>query len=91
MNYSWKKNDYNTGTQLNVSNWESLYPLLYFDLSYQTEQVSRDPKQLVLRYRINQASTARFSITCHCSLWNKMLSLIKLVISLSSFKESASP
>ena len=62
MNYSWKKNDYNTGTQLNVSNWESIYPLLYFDLSYQTEEVSRDPKQLVLRYRINQASTAGFQL-----------------------------
>ena len=62
MNYSWKKNDYNTGTQLNVSNWESLYPLLYFDLSYQAEQVSRDPKQLILRYRINQASTADFQL-----------------------------
>ena len=62
MNYSWKKNDYNTGTQLNVSNWESLFPLLYFDLSYQAEQVSRDPKQLVLRYRINQAATADFQL-----------------------------
>ena len=62
MNYSWKKNDYNTGTQLNVSNWESLYPLLYFDLSYQAEQVSRDPKQLVLRYRINQAAAADFQL-----------------------------
>ena len=58
MNYSWKKNDYNTGTQLNVINWESLYPLLYFDLSYQAEQVSRDPKQLILRYRLNVASHA---------------------------------
>ena len=62
MNYSWKKNDYNTGTQLNVINWESLYPLLYFDLSYQAEQVSRDPKQLILRYRINQASAADFQL-----------------------------
>ena len=62
MNYSWKKNDFNTGTQLNVTNWESIYPLLYFDLSYQTEEVSRDPKQLVLRYRINQASTADFQL-----------------------------
>ena len=62
MNYSWKKNDYNTGTQLNVSNWESLFPLLYFDLSYQAEQVSRDPKQLVLRYRINQAAAADFQL-----------------------------
>ena len=62
MNYSWKKNDYNTGTQFNVSNWESLYPLLYFDLSYQAEQVSRDPKQLILKYRINQASTSDFQL-----------------------------
>ena len=62
MNYSWKKNDYNTGTQLNVSNWESIYPLLYFDLSYQTEEVSRDPKQMVLRYRINRAATDAFQI-----------------------------
>ena len=62
MNYSWKKNDYNTGTQLNVTNWESIYPLLYFDLSYQAEQVSRDPKQLILRYRINQASTVDFQL-----------------------------
>ena len=60
MNYSWKKNDYNTGTQLHVSNYESLYPLIYFDLSYQADQVSRDPKQLVLKYHINQASTADF-------------------------------
>ena len=62
MNYSWQKNDYNTGTQLNVSNFESLYPILNFDLSYQAEQVSRDPKQLMLRYRINQASTADFRV-----------------------------
>ena len=62
MNYSWQKNDYNTGTQLNVSNWETLYPLLYFDISYQEEQVSRNPKQLVLRYRINQAATAGFQL-----------------------------
>ena len=33
-----------------------------FDLSYQAEQVSRDPKQLVLRYRINQAATAGFQL-----------------------------
>ena len=66
MNYSWKKNDYNTGTQLNVSNYASLYPLIYFDLSYQTEQVSRDPKQLVLKYRVNQASAADFQIHAIC-------------------------
>ena len=62
MNYSWKKNDYNTGTQLNIANFTSIYPLIFFDLSYQAEQVSRDPKQLMLRYCINQASTADFRV-----------------------------
>ena len=41
---------------------ESFYPLLYLDLSYQAEQVPRDPKQLILRYRINQASTVDFQV-----------------------------
>ena len=55
MNYSWKKNDYNTGTQLNIANFTSLYPLIFFDLSYQANQVSRDPKQLpyLLVYKSN--------------------------------------
>ena len=51
MNYSWKRNDYNTGTQLNIANFSSLYPLVYFDLTYQTEGVSRDPKQLNIKFR----------------------------------------
>ena len=44
MSYAFRKNDYNTGTQLNVSNFTSLYGLIYFDLTYQKEVVTRDPK-----------------------------------------------
>lgn len=62
MNYSWKKNDYNTGTQLNRANFESLYPLIYFDLTYQAEEVTRDPRKLVFRYTVNQASAADFQL-----------------------------
>ena len=62
MNYSWKKNDYNTGTQLNIANLKSLYGLIYLDLSYQPEQITRDPKQLVLKYRVNTASAADFQV-----------------------------
>ena len=53
MNYSWKKNDYNTGTQLNIANFTSIYPLIFFDLSYQAAQVSRHSKQLILKYPNN--------------------------------------
>ena len=53
MSYAFRKNDYNTGTQLNVSNFTSLYGLIYFDLTYQKEVVTRDPKQLILHYRLS--------------------------------------
>ena len=83
MNYSWKKNDYNTGTQLNVINWDSLYPLLYFDLSYQAEQVKqRSLNQLILRYRIKSTKYCRFSNYMPLFSMNKILLLIKLVINL---------
>ena len=47
MSYEMQKNDYNTGTQLNLSNSNSLYPLKYFDFSFRVEKVTRDPKQLI--------------------------------------------
>ena len=53
MNYSWKKNDYNTGTQLSVSNFSSIYPLIYFDLTYQEDRPTRDPKKLNLKYTMS--------------------------------------
>ena len=49
MSYAMRKNDYNTGTQLNTSNYNSLYSLIYFDLNYQMEKVTRDPKQKIFR------------------------------------------
>ena len=52
MNYSWKKNDYNTGTQLSVSNFSTIYPLIYFDLTYQEDRPTRDPKKLNLKYTL---------------------------------------
>ena len=58
MSYAFRKNDYNTGTQLNLHNFTSLYGLIYFDLNYQKEVVTRDPKQLILHYRLNTAPAA---------------------------------
>ena len=62
MAYSWKENDYNTGTQVNVLNYESLYPLIYFNLTYQADSATRDPKKLLLKYTINQASTIDYQV-----------------------------
>ena len=58
MEYAYRKNDYNSGTQINIHNFSSLYGLIYFDLTPQKENPTRDPKQLVLNYRLNAAPAA---------------------------------
>ena len=62
MAYAMRKNDYNTGTQLNTANYNSLYPLIYFDLTYQSEKVTRDPKQLIFRYRLTANTDQNFAV-----------------------------
>jgi len=62
MAYSWKENDYNTGTQVNVHNYATLYPLIYFNLTYQADSATRDPKKLLFKYTINQASTVDYQV-----------------------------
>ena len=62
MSYAKRRNDYNPGTQLNISNYNSLYSIIYFDLSYQAEKVTRDPKQLIFRYKLTADSTANFRV-----------------------------
>ena len=62
MSYAHRKNDYNTGTQLSLSNYNSLYPLIYFDFSYQAENITRDPKQLIFRYKITGDAGDGFSV-----------------------------
>ena len=65
MSYAMRKNDYNTGTQLNLANYNSLYPLIYFDLSYRAEKVTRDPKQLIFRYKLNANSAGDSPFSVH--------------------------
>ena len=40
MAYAMRKNNYNTGRQLNLANYNSLFLLIYFDLTYQSEKVT---------------------------------------------------
>ena len=62
MSYAHRKNDYNSGTQLNLSNYNELFPITYFNLTYQAERVTRDPKQLIFRYKLNANSTDAFQV-----------------------------
>ena len=62
ISYAKRRNDYNSGTQPNLSNFNSLFGLVDFDLTNQAEKVTRDPKQLIFRYKINVAPAAAFTV-----------------------------
>ena len=57
-----RKNDFNSGTQLNTSNFNSYYGLIYFDLTFQSEKVTRDPKELIFRYKLTRNANANFNV-----------------------------
>ena len=58
IQFAYRKNDYNTGTQLDVANYPKLHPVIYFDLRATKESVTGDSKKLILHYRLNEAANA---------------------------------
>ena len=58
IQFRYRKNEYNTSTQLDVSKYAPLYPVIYFDLRGTKESVTGDSKKLVLHYRLNEAANA---------------------------------
>ena len=63
MAYAMRKNDYSSGTQLNLATYDSLYHLYFLIFFFiQTEKVARDPKQLTFRYRLSANANQNFSV-----------------------------
>ena len=59
INFRYRKNDYNTAVQLQLSNFAKLYPIIYFDLRNIKESATGDPKKLEFYYRLNEAANAQ--------------------------------
>ena len=76
MNYRYRKNDYNSGTQLQVSNFETIYPVIYFDLRTVKEGVTGDPKSLTFDYRLNEAANAQ-DYTIYAAVLNEEEVVVK--------------
>ena len=75
MNYRYRKNDYNTGVQLQPNNFETLYPIVYFDLRENKDNMTNDPKQMVFHYRLNEAANAQ-----DCTIYAGILYESELVL-----------
>ena len=78
IDFRYRKNDYNSGVQLQIGNFSSIYPILYFDLRSAKESVTGDPKSLTLHYRLNEAANAH-DYTIYAVVLNEEEFVIKLI------------
>ena len=69
MSYSFRDYNMKSGTQLNPDNFSSIYGLVYFNLTYQKETPTQDPKPLFIHYRLNVAPTA--DVVAHAIVFNE--------------------
>ena len=58
INYVHKQNNKNTGSLLTRDNFDKLFGFLYFNLTYKSDSITADPKQIVLRYKLSSAPAA---------------------------------
>ena len=79
IQYAYRRNDYNSGIQLQLTNFNSLYSLIYFDLTYHTQKITREPKQLIFRYKLNANSAADSPFNVHAIvLYEEMVVINKV-------------
>ena len=66
INYVHKQNDKNTGLLLTGDNFDKLFGFLYFNLTYKSDSIAADPKQIVLRYKLGSAPAAGSNYILRC-------------------------
>ena len=62
LKYVHKENEYNQGTLLNIGNFQTLYPFLYFDLTKQKEDIKDGTTKLTFRYELSGTTTTAYSL-----------------------------
>ena len=55
-------NEYHQGTLLNVTNFATLYPFLYFDLTKQKTDIKDGTTKLTFRYELSGTATTPYSV-----------------------------
>jgi len=62
LKYIHGNNDYNGGTLLNRSNFGTIFPLVYFDLTKQKKEIKDGKTKLTFKYKLSGATTTDYSI-----------------------------
>ena len=62
MGYIYANNDFQDGTLLNRSNFESLFPFVYFDLTKQKMDIKEGVTKLAFHYELSANPNADYNI-----------------------------
>ena len=62
LKYVHKNNEYGEGTLLNRSNFSTIFPFLYFDLTKQKLDIKDGTTKLTFRYELSDTTTAAYSV-----------------------------
>ena len=62
LKYVHKINEYNEGSLLNISNFQTLFPFLYFDLTKQKTDIKDGTTKLTYRYELSGTTATAYSI-----------------------------
>ena len=71
INYVHRQNDKNTGSLLTRDNFDKLFGFLYFNLTYKSDSITADPKQIVLRYKLSSAPAAGSNFKVYAMLYEE--------------------
>ena len=62
MSYVYANNDYQGGTLLNISNFKTLFPFVYFDLTKQKMDIKDGVTKLAFHYELSANPDADYNI-----------------------------
>ena len=62
LKYVHKNNEYGEGSLLNITNFQSLFPFVYFDLTKQKADIRDGTTKLTFRYELSDTTTTAYSI-----------------------------
>jgi len=62
LKYVHKNNEHSEGSLLNISNFQTLFPFLYFDLTKQKADIRDGTTKLTFRYELSGTTAAAYSV-----------------------------
>ena len=62
LSYTYSISDYPSSTLLTRENFQELFPLIYFDLRFQREDLRDGAMKLTFKYKLSAATNADYSV-----------------------------